>query len=119
MINQSTARVNGSLPTAAQTVPAVGATTSSRAPATTHDQQGTLQETSEKKKKCHGQRKKQRYRRQLYAQGVNSATVNRLVDERFSTTAPVQESDTLDFNPSIPLDRVGFFRIPVCVSIGT
>ena len=61
--------------------------------------------------------KKQRYRRQLYAQGLSSVTVNRLVEERFSSVAPMQEPDTLDFNPSIPLDRVCFFRIHTYLSI--
>jgi hypothetical protein len=110
MINQNNPGVDETLPT-------VGPATSPLA--TTTDQQGTQQDNPVKKKKCHGQRKKQRYRRQLYAQGLSSATVNRLVDERFSSTAPSQESDTLDFNPSIPLDRVCFFRIPVYLSIGT
>ena len=109
MINQNNARVNQTLPTAAQTVPTLGTATSSLAPATTNDQQ----ENPVKKKKCHGQRKKQRYRRQLYAQGLSSSTVSRLVEERFSSTVPSQELDKLNFNGCIPLDRVGFLRIQI------
>ena len=110
MKNQNNAGVNATRPT-------VEPVTSSLAPETTNDQQGTQQDNPVKKKKCHGQRKKQRYRRQLYAQGLSSVTVNRLVEERFSSVAPIPESDTLNFNVCIALDRVGFFRIHVCVSI--
>ena len=111
--------MNQDNPAGNETLPTVGLSSSSLAPAATNDQQGAQQENPVKKKKCHGQRKKQRYRRQLYAQGLSSATVNRLVEERFSSTAPRQELDKLNFNACIPLDRVGFFRIHVCLSILT
>jgi hypothetical protein len=101
-----------------ETAPTVEPTSSSPATTTNHEQQVIQQESPvKKKKKCHGQRKKQRYRRQLYAHGLNSATVNRLVDERFSTVPSMEEPDTLNFNVCIPLDRVGSFRIHFCLSI--
>jgi hypothetical protein len=46
-----------------------------------HEQQGIQMKT----KKCRGNRKKQRYRRQLYNQGLDSVTVEKLVVEQFAS----------------------------------
>ena len=100
-----------------ETVPMVGPTTTSLALESTNEQRETQPKDPVKKKKCHGQRKKQRYRRQLYDQGLSSATVNRLVEERFSPVVPIQESDTLNFDVCIPLDRVGDLTIEFYLSI--
>lgn len=41
------------------------------------------QTNNTKKKKCRGNRKRQRYRRQLYNQGLNKNEVNELVEKKF------------------------------------
>ena len=70
------------------------------------------------KKKCRGNRKKQRYRRQLYARGLNTEEVEKLIKERFDPTHPQNEQlqqnmDTAMAEPDvhnievyIPLERV-------------
>lgn len=56
------------------------------------------QEKQAKKKKCRGNRKKQRYRRQLYAKGFNSEEVDKLVGEKFSTLQlPEQQQNYVCF----------------------
>ncbi|CAF1349932.1 unnamed protein product [Adineta steineri] len=56
-------------------------------PNTTYEQQ----QQQEKKKKCRGNRKIQRYRRQLYGQGLDSETVNKLVEERLHISQQQQQ----------------------------
>ena len=77
-----------------------------------------------KKKKCHGNRKKQRYRRQLYDQGLTTEQVDKLVEEKFSSQIQQQQQqlqlqvqqdmtpdqyNTQNIQVYIPLDRVCFF----------
>lgn len=71
-----------------------------------------------KKKKCRGNRQKQRYRRQLYNKGLDTEQVTALVNERFSNrpesrTIELQDdqsSSTIysdrDLQVYIPLERV-------------
>jgi len=54
-------------------------------------QQQQQQEKQIKKKKCRGNRKKQRYRRQLYAKGLNSEEVGKLVEEKFGALQPSKQ----------------------------
>jgi len=71
-----------------------------------------------KKKKCRGNRKIQRYRRQLYAQGLDSEVVAKLVAKKLHLQQQQQEQqnheETLEgYNVEnmevyIPLDRVCF-----------
>lgn len=71
----------------------------------------------EKKKKCRGNPKRQRYRRQLYKQGLDSASVERRIQEKFPKEvqarqqhqATLTESNRHNIKVFIPLDRVGFF----------
>lgn len=70
------------------------------------------------KKKCRGNRQKQRYRRQLYNKGLNTEQVTALVNERFnSRLEPATLESQTDQSPSktypdrdlqvyIPLERV-------------
>ena len=82
-------------------------------------QDGSLEN---KKKKCRGNRKKQRYRRQLYNQGLDSETVNKLVNQRFLGQVQQQQRQsqseqqtisqkysTQDLQVYIPLERVAYF----------
>ena len=82
----------------------------------THPQQGI----QKKKKKCRVNRKKQRYRRQLYNQGLDSVTVEKLVAEKFESETQQQEndetleeSDIQNIEAYIPLNRVCYFKIIV------
>ena len=83
----------------------------------THEQQGIQM----KKKKCRGNRKKQRYRRQLYNQGLDSVAVEKLVKEKFPSETQQQhdddetleESDVQNIEAYIPLNRVCSFKIIV------
>ncbi len=91
------------------------------------EQQQQQQDKKTKKKKCRGNRKKQRYRRQLYAQGLDSVTVETLIQEKFSSQLQQQQQqqpdendandndeeatilqrpDMLNYNVYIPLNRV-------------
>ncbi|CAF1535561.1 unnamed protein product, partial [Adineta steineri] len=84
-------------------------------PNTTYEQQ---QQQEKKKKKCRGNRKIQRYRRQLYGQGLDSDTVNKLVEERLHVSEQQQQQQqdqaatssktdtTQNLKVYIPLDRV-------------
>jgi len=79
------------------------------------------QENQVKKKKCRGNRRRQRYRRQLYNQGLDSATVEKRIQEQFHSQVQqrqqqqqrdkliFEKSDRQNIEVSIPLDRVGFF----------
>ncbi|CAF1532339.1 unnamed protein product [Rotaria sordida] len=69
-------------------------------------QQG--QENQTRRKKCRGNRKKQRYRRQLYNQGFDSEAVAKLVEEKFNpqvqqetNTETVEERDSHNIQVSI------------------
>ena len=79
-----------------------------------HWQPRTQQGNPVKKKKCHHQRKKQRYRRQLYTRGLDTLTIGKLVKEKLSSQAPqddtasIQEPDMQNIKVYIPLDRVGY-----------
>lgn len=72
-----------------------------------------------KKKKCRGNRKRQRYRRQLYNQGLDETEVNELVEKKFSSQQLHQPQrhkdktaskrhDLQNIEVSIPLVRVSF-----------
>ena len=79
-----------------ETVPMVEPIASPLAPETTNEQPGIEQENPVKKKKCRGQRKKQRYRRQLYARGLDTLSVDKLVEEEFSSQLHPQEQQPDD-----------------------
>ena len=83
---------------------------SSPIPVLTHKQPQVLQQQqTEKKTKCRGNRKIQRYRRQLYAKGLDSKTVNELVEERLhyqQQQQEVGETSISNMEVYIPLDRV-------------
>ncbi|CAF5023052.1 unnamed protein product [Rotaria sp. Silwood1] len=74
------------------------------------------QESQMKKKKCRGDRKRQRYRRQLYNKGLDSTTVEKLIKEKFPSQGqqPQQQRDKMTFKNrdrqnievSLPLDRI-------------
>jgi hypothetical protein len=98
-------------------------TTHSRQDLQRRQQPPPLPTEKTKKRKCHGNRKRQRYRRQLYAQGLDSATVEKLVQEKFSSQVQqqqqqqpnenndnsecaLQKPDMLNYNVYIPLTRV-------------
>ncbi|CAM2729173.1 unnamed protein product [Rotaria socialis] len=55
------------------------------------------QEDKTKKKKCRGDRKRQRYRRQLYNQGLDSTIVEKLIQEKFPSQVqqPQQQQDKI------------------------
>lgn len=67
-----------------------------------------------RKKKCRGDRKRQRFRRQLYRQGLDSDTIKRKEEEKFGLQSPITEqSRRPDKQPAvenievyIPLNRV-------------
>ncbi|CAF5017380.1 unnamed protein product, partial [Rotaria socialis] len=68
-----------------------------------------------KKKKCRGDRKRQRFRRQLYRQGLDSDTVKRKEEEKFGSqlSSMREESRRTDKQPVIenievyiPLNRI-------------
>jgi|ERR1700722_2254782 len=70
-----------------------------------------------KKPKCRGNGKIQRYRRQLYAQGLDSVTVTRLIEEKFHPQVQEQQhvgeesveaKDRHNMDVSIRLKRVCF-----------
>ena len=78
--------------------------------------------TKNKNKKCRGNRKKQRYRRQLHKQGLDSETVNKLVNQRFLGQVQQQQQQshseqqmisqrysTQDLQVFIPLERGVYF----------
>ncbi|CAF1491381.1 unnamed protein product [Rotaria sordida] len=50
------------------------------------------EQENNRKKKCRGDRKKQRYRRQLHNQGLNSATVAKLVEKKFPSAVQQKEN---------------------------
>ena len=99
-------------------------TPSPTTPLLTHNRQASPVppiKTQVPKKKCRGDRKRQRYRRQFYAQGLDSVTVERLVKEKMAsliqqqqeqpTSRPTdratnQESVSRNLNVVIPLIRV-------------
>jgi hypothetical protein len=54
-------------------------------------QQQQQQANKTQKKKCRGDRKKQRYRRQLYDQGKTSEEVEKLVQEKFPSQVQQQQ----------------------------
>jgi hypothetical protein len=98
-------------------VPNVRPITTSLVLATTNGHQVVQQERTTTKKKCRGDRKRQRYRRQLYSQGLDSTTVDKLVEEKLSSQVhsqqqfnnaadESQESDIRNIDVFIPLDRV-------------
>lgn len=69
-----------------------------------------------KKKKCRGNRKKQRYRRQLFNQGLDSETVTELVDKRFDSQVQnginkitFEENHTGNGHSLFDLSQVCFF----------
>ena len=73
------------------------------------------QENQVKKKKCRGNRRRQRYRRQLYNQGFDSDTVAKLVGEKFHPQVQQQkdeetfeEHDLQNIEMSITLNQVCF-----------
>jgi SOS response regulatory protein OraA/RecX len=82
-------------------------------------QQQQQLENKTKRKKCRGNRKKQRYRRQLYDQGLSSEEVEKLVEEKFPSDiqqqqqlqvhkemTPTEQYNTQKIQVYIPLDRV-------------
>ncbi|CAF4177913.1 unnamed protein product, partial [Rotaria sordida] len=78
----------------------------------THKQQ-QVQLNQMKKKKCRGNRKRQRYRRQLYNQGFDSDTVAKLVEEKFHPQVQQQndkevmeEYDLKNIEVSMSLNQV-------------
>ncbi|CAF1501088.1 unnamed protein product [Rotaria sordida] len=78
----------------------------------THKQQ-QVQQNQMKKKKCRGNRKRQRYRRQLYNQGFDSDTVAKLVEEKFHPQVQQQndkevmeEYDLKNIEVSMSLNQV-------------
>ncbi|CAF5225584.1 unnamed protein product, partial [Rotaria magnacalcarata] len=55
-----------------------------------------------KKKKCRGDRKRQRFRRQLYRQGLDSDTIKRKEEEKFGLQSSITEqSRRPDQQPAI------------------
>jgi hypothetical protein len=83
-------------------------TTSSSAQVVT---QGLQQQegSNKKKKKCRGDRKMQRLRRQLYAKGLDSVEVAKLVEEKRQqqdNEEPPATHVTQNLQVYIPLDRV-------------
>ena len=77
------------------------------------EQQSTQQlgqENEMRKKKCRGNRKRQRYRRQLYNQGFDSDTVAKLVEEKFHPQVRQQKDkhDLKNIEISLALNQVCF-----------
>ena len=73
------------------------------------------QENQTKKKKCRGNRQRQRYRRQLYNQGFDSDTVAKLVEQKFHPQVQQQkdeetfeEYDLQNIEMSVTLNQVCF-----------
>ncbi|CAF3937208.1 unnamed protein product [Adineta steineri] len=75
------------------------------------------QQQQQKKKKCRGNRKIQRYRKQLYAQGLDSETVNKLIEEKLHNSEQPQRQQnheaissktdtTQNLKSNIPLNRL-------------
>ena len=113
-MNQNNTAINGAPRMSDQTAPKVRPTT--------NEHQVAQHEQTMNKKKCRGDRKRQRYRRQLYNQGLDSTTVDKLIEEKFSSqahseqrlyndAAKSQESDIRNIDVFIPLDRVSYFGI--------
>jgi hypothetical protein len=80
-------------------------------------QQQQQQANKTQRQKCRGNRKKQRYRRQLYDQGLNSQRVDKLVEEKFPSQiqqrqlqnnkqSTQEKYNTQNLQVYIPLDRV-------------
>ena len=116
-MNENSTATIGSPRMLDQTTPEVRPTSSSFALATTNEHQGIQPEKTTNKKKCPGDRRRQRYRRQLYIQGLDATTVDKLVEEKFFSQAHSQqqlynaamkrqESDTRNIDVFTPLDRV-------------
>lgn len=91
----------------------------------TQEQEQEQQQSFEnptRKKKCRGNRKKQRYRRQLYLKGLETDAVEKLVQEKFDNrTDELPEGDqsgisteyrTEELEVYIPLNRVRVTFVP-------
>ena len=114
---------------AADIIRRVAARTAQNEPSTSSPVTPLLsQDPQAPKKKCRGDRRRQRYRRQFYAQGLDPVTVERLVKEKMTAQVqqrqgPVQGTDrttsqepfSRNLRVSIPLDRVSDHRCIVRV----
>ena len=101
----------------AQAVPNVPLIFNPSTSSLTHADQDLQLVKQPNKKKCRGDRRRQRYRRQFYAQGLDSTTVEKLVKDKLASQVKqqreAQEVNSSDIDVLIRRDRVCHFSHPL------